>query len=190
MPMALGDRAEAFAALHRGTKALVMPNPWDLASARVLADLRFFALATSSGASGWAIGRREGELTRGETLAHATAIAAATDLPVAVDLEKGFGDAPEAVAETIRLAAMTGVVGGWIEDATGDRARPLFDIGHATERVAAAVEAARALPFTFTLTARAENFRRGNADSTIRFDGCRRSRPLAPTCCLRRVCRI
>jgi 2-methylisocitrate lyase-like PEP mutase family enzyme len=108
-------------------------------------------------------------VTRGEALAHARGIVAATDLPVSADLEKGFGDAPAAAAETIRLAAEVGLVGGSIEDATGDPARPLYDIGLATERVAAAVEAARALPFPFTLTARAENFIRGNPslDDTI-----------------------
>jgi 2-methylisocitrate lyase-like PEP mutase family enzyme len=170
MSITQNEKGLAFAALHRGPKAFVIPNPWDMVSARALAGLGFFALATSSGASGWVLGRREGELTRDETLAHARAIVAATDLPVSVDLEMGFGDTPAVVAETIRLAAATGVVGGSIEDATGDKARPLFDIGEATERVAAAVEAARALPFTFTLTARSENFRRGNPDlgDTIR----------------------
>jgi 2-methylisocitrate lyase-like PEP mutase family enzyme len=108
-------------------------------------------------------------VTRGEALAHARAIVAATDLPVSADLEKGFGDAPAAAAETIRLAAEVGLVGGSIEDATGDPARPLYEIGQATERVAAAAEAARALSFPFTLTARAENFLRGNPslDDTI-----------------------
>jgi 2-methylisocitrate lyase-like PEP mutase family enzyme len=163
------EKARAFAAMHRGP-TFVMPNPWDIASARALAGLGFLALATSSGASGWALGRREGELTRAETLAHARSIVAATNLPVSVDLEKGFADSPAAVAETIRLAANTGVVGGSIEDATGDKARPLFDVGHATERVAAAAEAARSLPFAFTLTARAENYRCGHPDldDTIR----------------------
>ncbi len=164
------EKAEVFAALHRGSKAFVMPNPWDIFSARALARLGFPALATSSGASTATLGKRDGEITRDEALAHLRLIVGATDLPVSADLEKGFGDAPEVAAETICLAAATGVVGGSIEDATGDKARPLFDIGHATERVAAAVEAARALPFPFTLTARAENFRCGNPDldDTIR----------------------
>jgi 2-methylisocitrate lyase-like PEP mutase family enzyme len=115
------------------------------------------------------LGRRDGKVTREEALAHARAIVAATDLPVSADLEKGFGDAPAAAAETIRLAAAVGLVGGSIEDATGDPGRPLYDVGQATERVAAAVEAARALAFPFTLTARAENFIRGNPslDDTI-----------------------
>jgi len=164
------DRAARFKALHEGPGAFVIPNPWDAGSARVLAALGFEALATSSGASAGVLGRRDGRVTRDEALAHARAIVDATDLPVSADLEKGFGDAPAAAAETIRLAAGVGLVGGSIEDATGDKARPLYDIGHATERVAAAAEAARALPFPFTLTARAENFLRGNPDldDTIR----------------------
>src|SRR6185503_3935442 len=116
------------------------------------------------------LGKRDGQVTREEALDHCRAIAGATDLPVSADLEKGFGDAPSAAAETIRLAGEVGLVGGSIEDATGDKDKPLYDIGHATERVAAAVEAARALPFAFTLTARAENFLRGNPslEDTIR----------------------
>jgi len=164
------DKAARFKALHEAPGAFVIPNPWDAGSARVLAALGFQALATSSGASAGVLGRRDGRVTRGEALAHARAIVDATDLPVSADLEKGFGDAPAAAAETIRLAAGVGLVGGSIEDATGDKARPLYDIGHAIERVAAAAEAARALPFPFTLTARAENFLRGNPDldDTIR----------------------
>jgi 2-methylisocitrate lyase-like PEP mutase family enzyme len=170
MPISQEEKANTFAALHRGTKAFVIPNPWDVGSARALAGLGFQALATSSGASAAALGRRDGEISRDEAIAHARAIAAATDLPVSADLEKGFGDSPQAVAETIRLAADAGVVGGSIEDATQDKSKPLFDIGYATERVAAAVAAARALPFRFTLTARSENFLRGNPDldDTIR----------------------
>ena len=164
------DKAARFKALHEGPGAFVIPNPWDAGSARVLAALGFQALATSSGASAGVLGRRDGRVARDEALAHARAIVDATDLPVSADLEKGFGDAPAAAAETIRLAAGVGLVGGSIEDATGDKAKPLYDIGHAIERVAAAAEAARALPFPFTLTARAENFLRGNPDldDTIR----------------------
>jgi 2-methylisocitrate lyase-like PEP mutase family enzyme len=162
------EKAARFRVLHAG-RAFVIPNPWDAGSARVLAGLGFAALATSSGACAGTLGRRDGRVTRQEALAHARGIVAATDLPVSADLEKGFGDAPAAAAETIRLAAEVGLVGGSIEDASGDRARPLYDIALATERVAAAVEAARALPFPFTLTARAENFLRGNPslDDTI-----------------------
>ena len=170
MTISQGDKAARFRALHEQPGAFVIPNPWDAGSARVLAGLGFAALATSSGACAGTLGRRDGKVTRGEALAHARAIVAATDLPVSADLEKGFGDAPAAAAETIRLAAEVGLVGGSIEDATGDPARPLYDISQATERVAAAAEAARALSFPFTLTARAENFLRGRADldDTIR----------------------
>ncbi len=170
MTASQSDKAGRFCALHQGPGAFVIPNPWDAGSARILAGLGFRALATSSGASAGILGRRDGKVTRDEALAHAQAIVTATDLPVSADLEKGFGDSPEAAAETIRLAAGVGLVGGSIEDATGNPDRPLYDIGHATERVAAAVQAARALPFAFTLTARAENFLRGNPnlDDTIK----------------------
>jgi 2-methylisocitrate lyase-like PEP mutase family enzyme len=169
MTVSQRDKGARFRALHGGPGAFVIPNPWDAGSARVLAKLGFVALATSSGAAAGTLGRRDGQVTREEALAHARAIVAATDLPVSADLEKGFGDAPAAAAETIRLAAAAGLVGASIEDATGDPSRPLYDIGLATERVAAAAEAARALPFAFTLSARAENFLRGNPslDDTI-----------------------
>jgi 2-methylisocitrate lyase-like PEP mutase family enzyme len=170
MTISQSEKAVRFRALHEAPGAFVIPNPWDAGSARILAALGFQALATSSGASAGTLGRRDGRVTREEALAHARAIVAATDLPVAADLEKGFGDAPAAAAETIRLGAAAGLVGGSIEDATGDKQKPLYDIGQATERVAAAVEAARALPFPFTLTARSENFLRGNPslDDTIK----------------------
>jgi 2-methylisocitrate lyase-like PEP mutase family enzyme len=162
-------RADRFRALHQGPRAFLIANAWDAGSARILAGLGFQALATSSGASAGVLGRRDGQVTREEALAHARAIVEATDLPVSADLEKGFGDAPAAAAHTIRLAGEVGLVGGSIEDASGDRDKPLYDVGHATERVAAAVQAARGLPFAFTLTARAENFLRGNPslDDTI-----------------------
>jgi 2-methylisocitrate lyase-like PEP mutase family enzyme len=164
MTVSQSDKAVRFRALHAAPGAFVIPNPWDAGSARILAALGFQALATSSGASAGTLGRRDGKVTREEALAHSRAIVDATDLPVAADLEKGFGDAPSAAAETIRLAASVGLVGGSIEDATGDKQTPLFDIATATERVAAAVAAARALSFPFTLTARTENFLRGNPD--------------------------
>lgn len=158
------DKATRFRALHQQPNAFVIANAWDAGSARVLAGLGFHALATSSGASAGTLGRRDGMVTREEALAHARAIVSATDLPVSADLEKGFGDTPESVAETIGLAAEVGLVGCSIEDATGQLEKPLFDIVLATERIQAAAEAARALPFTFTLTARAENFLRDNPD--------------------------
>ncbi|MEO6746845.1 MAG: isocitrate lyase/phosphoenolpyruvate mutase family protein [Caldimonas sp.] len=163
-------RAERFRQLHAGPAAFVIANPWDAGSARLLAGLGFEALATSSGAAAGVLGRRDGQITRAEAIAHAGVIAQATQLPVSADLENGFGDEPEAAAETIRHAAAVGLVGGSIEDATGNAAKPLYDFSQATERVAAAVAAARELPFYFMLTARAENFLRGNPDldDTIR----------------------
>jgi 2-methylisocitrate lyase-like PEP mutase family enzyme len=158
------DKAERFRELHQGPGAFVIANPWDAGSARLLEGLGFAALATSSGAQAGVLGRRDGQVRRDEALAHCRAIAAATSLPVSADLEKGFGDAPADAAATIRLAGAAGLVGGSIEDATGNREKPLYDLDHAAARVAAAVQAARALPFPFTLTARAENFLRGNPD--------------------------
>jgi 2-methylisocitrate lyase-like PEP mutase family enzyme len=158
------EKAEKFVALHRGAKAFLVANPWDAGSARILAGLGYPALATSSGASAGVLGRRDGKLARDEALAHARAIVEAVDLPVSADLEKGFGDRPEEAAETIRRAGEIGLVGGSIEDATGDKARPLFDFEQAVERVAAAVQAARKHSFPFTLTARAEGFLRGKPD--------------------------
>jgi 2-methylisocitrate lyase-like PEP mutase family enzyme len=170
MPIQQAEKAAAFRALHAGPGAFVIANPWDAGSARALAQLGFAALATSSGAAAGVLGRRDGRVTRDEALQQARAIVEATDVPVSADLEKGFGDAPEAAAQTIRLAAEVGLVGGSIEDATGDSAKPLFDFNQAIERVAAAAEAAHALPFPFLLTARSENFLRGkpDLDDTIR----------------------
>ncbi|MEO5677285.1 MAG: isocitrate lyase/phosphoenolpyruvate mutase family protein [Usitatibacter sp.] len=148
------DKALRFRALHQAAGAFVIANPWDAGSARILAGLGFPALATSSGAMANTLGRRDGGVTREEALEHARAIVDATDLPVSADLERGFGDAPEDAAQTIRLAALAGLVGGSIEDATGNPAKPLYAMAHATERVAAAVEAAHALDFPFILTAR------------------------------------
>ena len=153
------EKAARFRAFHDGPSAFVIPNPWDVGSARLLAGLGFQALATTSAAS--ALGRKDGELTRDEALAHARLIVNATDLPVSADLEKGFGDAPEVVAETIPLAAVVGLVGCTIEDATRNQDRPLYDFGLAVERIAAAAQAAHALPFPFVLTARAHNLLHG-----------------------------
>ncbi len=164
MPLSQHDKAVRFRALHQGPKSFVIANPWDAGSARLLAGIGFQALATSSGASAGILGKRDGKVTRDEALTQSRAIVEATDLPVSADLEKGFGDAPSAAAETIRMAAAVGLVGGSIEDATGDKDKPLYDIGQATERIAAAAHAARALGFPFMLTARSENFLRGNPD--------------------------
>jgi 2-methylisocitrate lyase-like PEP mutase family enzyme len=159
-------KATRFRALHEGPGAFVIPNPWDAGTARILAGLGFPALATTSAGFAFSMGRRDGEgaFTRDEVLAHARAIVAATDLPVSADLENCFGDAPEIVAETIRLAADTGLAGASVEDTTGDPRRPICDFSLAVERVVAAVEAARALPVPFTLTARADNFFVGRPD--------------------------
>lgn len=152
------DKAVRFRALHDGPGPFVIPNPWDAGSARILAGLGFQALATSSAASASTLGRKDHGLKRDEALAHARLIVDATDLPVSADLEQGFGDAPEVVAETIGLAAEVGLVGCTIEDSTGNQDSPLYDVGLAVERIAAAAQTARALPFPFMLTARAHNF--------------------------------
>jgi 2-methylisocitrate lyase-like PEP mutase family enzyme len=158
------EKAEAFRALHAGPDTFVIANAWDAGSARILAGLGFKALATSSGACAGVLGRRDGMVTRDEALAHCKAIVEATDLPVSADLENGFGAAAEAAAETIRLAIGVGLVGASIEDASGDPGRPLYEAPHALARIEAAVAAARSAPFPFTLTARTENFLRGNPD--------------------------
>jgi 2-methylisocitrate lyase-like PEP mutase family enzyme len=164
------EKANRFRALHQEPGHFLIANAWDAGSARILAGLGFPALATSSGASAGILGRRDGMVSRQEALDQARAIVAATDLPVSADLEKGFDDTPQGAAETIRLAGGVGLVGGSIEDFSGDPQKPLYDLNHAKERVAAAVEAARKLPFPFTLTARSENFLRGNPnlDDTIK----------------------
>ena len=170
VPITQHEKAARFRALHEGPGAFVIPNPWDIGSSRLLAGLGFRALATSSAASACAIGRRDGGLTREQALLHARMIVEATDLPVSADLERGFGDSPEVVAETIRLAAGAGLVGCTIEDSTGNPQRPLYDEGLAVERIAAAAEAARTLEFPFMLTARAHNLLYAGAslDDTLR----------------------
>ena len=143
-----------------------MPNPWDAGSARALEALGFEALATTSFGLANALGRVDGTLavSREELIANCREIAAATDLPVNADLENGYADDPQEAAEIIRMAAEAGVVGGSIEDATGRDDEPIYDFNLAVERVAAAAEVARALPFAFTFTARAENFLHGRRD--------------------------
>lgn len=164
MATSLRDKGERFRTLHAGPDTFLMPNPWDAGSARILAGLGFPALATSSGAFAGTLGRRDGQVTRDEAIAHARAIVDAVDLPVSADFENGFGDSPETVAETIRLAGAEGLAGCSIEDANADRHRPPYDFSHSVERIAAAAEAARQLDFPFTLTARAEGSLRGAPD--------------------------
>lgn len=157
-------KARAFAEMHHGDRPLLLPNPWDAGSAKVLADLGFQALATTSGGHAATLGRFDGQVTRAEGLDHAAAIVAATELPVSADLEKGFADDPEGVAETVRLAAATGLAGLSIEDHTGDDGDPIYDVGLATQRVAAAAEAAHSGDVPLVLTARAENYLHGRPD--------------------------
>jgi 2-methylisocitrate lyase-like PEP mutase family enzyme len=160
------EKAERFRALHERAGAFLIPNPWDAGSARLLEGLGFEALATTSAGFAQALGKLDGSVTLDEKLAHCRAVAAVTRVPVSADLENGFAHDPEGVARTIRLVAETGVAGGSIEDYSGEG---IYDFAHAVERVAAAVEAARALDFPFTLTARAENLLRGvdDLDDTI-----------------------
>jgi 2-methylisocitrate lyase-like PEP mutase family enzyme len=164
-------KAAAFRALHERPGAFVIPNPWDAGTAIILASLGFQALATTSAGLAFALGARDvGGLTREATLANVKAIADATALPVSADLENCYADDPVQAAQTLVLAAEAGAVGGSIEDASGDPGAPIYDFTLAVERVAAAAEAVRRLPFPFTLTARAENFLHGSADldDTIR----------------------
>ena len=158
------EKGAAFAELHKRAEAFIIPNPWDVGSARLLAHLGFEALATTSAGFAFSLGKADNTVTRDETLAHTAALVAATDLPVSVDLEKGFGDAPGVVAETIRLTAGKGAVGGSIEDSTGSPDNPIYDRALAVARIQAAAEAAHSLPFPFTLTARAENYLVGKPD--------------------------
>ncbi|WP_323121316.1 isocitrate lyase/PEP mutase family protein [Burkholderia alba] len=157
-------KAEALRALHAQPGTFIIPNPWDVGSARLLALAGFRALASSSSGYAYSRGIADNRVGRERMLAHLAELAAATDLPISADLENGFGDAPETVAETIRLAAQAGVVGGSIEDGTGRADAPIYTHAAAVERVRAAAEAARALPFPFTLTARCENFLAGRPD--------------------------
>src|SRR5580704_7582407 len=158
------EKGRAFRALHERDHAFIIPNPWDAGSARILAYLGFEALASTSMGYAFSIGMRDNTVGREGILEHIAVLASATDLPVNADLENGFGDDPAIAAETIRLAAAAGVVGGSIEDATGREEGPIYCFEHAVARVEAAVEAAHALPFPFTLTGRAENYLHGNPD--------------------------
>jgi 2-methylisocitrate lyase-like PEP mutase family enzyme len=158
------EKAAAFVELHKRPGTFIIPNPWDVGSARLLAHSGFEALATSSAGYAFSVGKADNNVGRDDMLAHAAAIAAASELPVSIDLENGFGDAPAYVAETIRLAATTGAVGGSIEDATERPNDPIYERSLAVGRVRAAAEAAHDLPFPFVLTARAENYLNGKPD--------------------------
>jgi 2-methylisocitrate lyase-like PEP mutase family enzyme len=160
------ERARVFRALHERPGIFVMPNPWDAGTAKLFASLGFEALATTSFGFANALGRVDGTLavSREELIANCRDIASATELPVNADLENGYADEPKKAAEIIRMAAEAGVVGGSIEDATGNEARPIYDFNLAVDRVAAAAEVAHSLPFPFTFTARAENFLHGRRD--------------------------
>jgi 2-methylisocitrate lyase-like PEP mutase family enzyme len=156
------EKGLAFRAFHERDNPFIIPNPWDIGTARLLAHVGFEALATTSAGYAFSVGRRDSTIDRPEMLAHVAAIASATDLPVSADLENGYGDPPEVVAETITLAAATGIAGGSIEDRRADG--EIYDVALAADRVRAAAEVVRSLPFRFTLTARAENYLVGRPD--------------------------
>jgi len=158
------EKAAAFRAIHQRPGAFLIPNPWDAGTARLLTHLGFEALATTSAGAAFAAGLPDNRLERDAALAHVAAVVSATELPVSADLENGFGDAPEAAAESIRLAAAAGAVGGSIEDMSRAEGRPIYARELAADRIRAAAEAARALPFPFILTARAENYLAGRRD--------------------------
>ena len=158
------EKGKKFRALHEREGAFIIPNPWDVGTAKLLAHLGFEALATTSMGYAFSAGRRDNSIEREQMLGHIRAIAAATDLPVSADLEGGYRDEPLAVGETIRLAARVGAVGGSIEDATGRAENPIYEKERAVERVRAAAEMARGLRFTFTLTGRCENYLHGRPD--------------------------
>ncbi|HKQ79113.1 MAG TPA: isocitrate lyase/phosphoenolpyruvate mutase family protein [Blastocatellia bacterium] len=158
------EKGKTFRELHERDHAFIIPNPWDVGTARLLAYLGFEALATTSAGYAFSIGQRDNTIDRDKMMAHVAEIVSGSDLPVSADLENGFGDSPETVAETIRLAAATGLVGGSIEDSTQRPGDPIYEFELAVERVRAAVEMARSLPFSFTLTARAENYLVGRPD--------------------------
>ncbi len=164
------EKAQTFRALHEREGAFVIPNPWDIGSARLFEALGFEALATTSSGFAYSLGRRDGQVSREEKLTHCRALCEASSLPVSADLEKCFSDDPKEAAETIALGAEAGLVGGSIEDATGDPTKPIYDFNHAVERVAAAAQVAKSLDTPFVLTARAENFLHGrhDMDDTIR----------------------
>lgn len=164
MSLSQAEKADKFNSLHEGPGAFIIANVFDAGSARVVSELGFEAVATSSGGFAGTIGRRDGRITRSEAMDHARLVVGATDCPVSADLENGFGDAPEVVADTVRFAAEAGLVGCTIEDATKDKDQPIYPFAMAVDRITAGVEAMNALDFDFKLTGRCENFLRGNPD--------------------------
>ena len=162
--MTQAEKGRIFRELHQRDRAFLIPNPWDLGTARLLAHLGFEALATTSAGFAFSVGQPDNTIDRSQMMAHVSAIVAATDLPVSADLENGFGDSPELVAETIRLAARSGLAGCSIEDMSREPGHPIYERELAVERIRAAAEVVRALPFAFTLTARCENYLCGRPD--------------------------
>jgi 2-methylisocitrate lyase-like PEP mutase family enzyme len=164
------EKGKIFRALHQGPGAFLLPNPWDIGTARLLAALGYQALATTSAGHAFSMGQQDNTLSRDTVMEHVASIVSATGLPVSVDLGNGFGDGPEEVAQTIRLVAAAGAVGGSIEDATGRPDEPIYQEELAIERIRSASKTARSLPFPFTLTARCENFLVGvtDLDATIK----------------------
>lgn len=158
------EKGRIFRSLHEREGVFIIPNPWDAGTARLLAHLGFEALATTSAGYAFSVGRKDNTIGREETIAHAAAMVSATELPVSADLESGFGDAPEEVAETFRMAVAAGLAGASLEDATRRLDEPIYDKALAAERVRAAAEVVHAFPFPFTLTGRAENYLWGRPD--------------------------
>jgi len=169
-PRTQHEKAVAFRDLHGRETAFIIPNPWDVGTARLLAQLGFEALATTSAGYAFSVGKRDNTIDRDEMMAHVASIVAATEVPVSADLENGFGDEPDAVAETVALAAAAGLVGASIEDGTARVEAPIYDRELAVERVCAAAGAARAMSFPFTLTGRCENYLVGRRDLADTID--------------------
>lgn len=166
----MNDIGKVFRQLHQGPGAFIIPNPWDIGTARILAAMGFKALATTSAGMAFSLGVKEGNVGRDQVITHCRSLVEATDLPVSADLEKGFGDSPESAAETIKVAFDIGLAGCSLEDHTGNTNQPLYDFQLAVERIQAAAEACKVLPRDFVLTARCENFLWGkpDLDDTIR----------------------
>jgi 2-methylisocitrate lyase-like PEP mutase family enzyme len=158
------EKSQEFVELHKPGKCFVIPNPWDRGSARLLSHLGFKALASTGAGFAFSQGRRDLSIDKKEMLKHLSELASATDLPVSADLQDGFGNSPEEVATTIAEASKAGIVGGSIEDASGNSEKPIHELGNAVERIKAAAEAAKSLGFKFMLTARAENYLYGRPD--------------------------